>query len=345
MRKAVRFSAKSSLSAKQLFFLSKAQISNSTFIFGNMYSLHFAHYLRLDSSCKKGALSLEEEFDLLEVKLRETSGSFLNVSSSSLNLSRQDSLTSKESLASKNSVDSCDGAGSESSSGSDERRKSECEEMDTEGRAEGEPSAQKSAKLSSSPAPDAQENSNDSKDAHSTDDTSPRGSQSDTSSIISKDSAACMPLESEAMHKTPSSPVPHKNSIAVCLAPGLPFLLQNFQRYSVDELNDKVLDHLSKLENICREYNKMMIVIGYLPVYKGNFLKREEAAKINDILMTLDNYYSKHEMFRNKFIQYFQVSKVLKSPDMRKCGIYPTSNSYLLIGEKLQEFIFSLSAC
>ena len=89
----------------------------------------------------------------------------------------------------------------------------------------------------------------------------------------------------------------------------------------------------------------MMIVIGYLPVYKGNFLKREEAAKINDILMTLDNYYSKHEMFRNKFIQYFQVSKVLKSPDMRKCGIYPTSNSYLLIGEKLQEFIFSLSAC
>ena len=72
-------------------------------------------------------------------------------------------------------------------------------------------------------------------------------------------------------------------------------------------------------------------------------MKNKEAIKINEILMMLDECYSRHEMFGGRFVKYFQVSRVLKEPEMRKCGIYPTSGSYLLIGERLQEFIYGLS--
>ena len=297
MRKALRFSSKSSLSPKQLFFLSKAQISNSTFIFGNMYSLHFAHYLRLDSCCKKGALSLDEEFSLLEGKLKETCGK-LKVEQHDQD-NHEDMNDMNDSLNDHDDQESCS-----------------------------------SSSKNSSPTSEL--------------------SMSDASSSISDSClSACQNQNQNSLSSSLSNSSnlnqfglpnlkPHQSSIAVCLAPGLPFLLQNFQKYSCLELNNKVLTHLQKLDSISRHYNKMMIIIGYLPVYKGNFLKQEEAAKINDILMTLDNYYSGHEMFKNKFVQYFQVSKVLKSPDMRKCGIYPTCNSYMMIGEKLQEFIFSL---
>lgn len=318
MRKAVRFSNKSSLSPKQLFFLSKAQISNSTFIFGNMYSLHFAHYLRLESACKKGALSLDEEFQLLEDKLIETS-QFINP-----NKSFTDSpLATRNSTSSSSNSDSgCSSSGSTNSLNLTSTPNSTASSNGTP-----PPNSPKTpTKISLE-----RSGSNDSEN-------------SETNSIGSSNSnGSANGLDASAMHKAPSSPVPHKNSIAVCIAPGLPFLLQNFQKYSTEELRVQVENHLKKLDEICRKYNKMLIVIGYLPVYKGSFLRRDEANKINEILMTLDNSFSRHDMFKNKFIKYFQVSKVLKSPDMRKCGIYPTSNSYLLIGEKLQEFIFSLS--
>ena len=223
MRKALRFSSKSSLSPKQLFFLSKAQISNSTFIFGNMYSLHFAHYLRLDSCCKKGALSLDEEFSLLEGKLKETCGK--------LEVEQHDQDNHKDMNDSLNDHDEQESCSSSSKN--------------------------------SSPTSEL--------------------SMSDASSSISDSClSACQNQNSLSSSLSNSSNLnqfglpnlkPHQSSIAVCLAPGLPFLLQNFQKYSCLELNNKVLTHLQKLDSISRHYNKMMIIIGYLPVYKGNFLR------------------------------------------------------------------------
>ena len=272
MRKTTRLNSKQGLGQKQLFFLSKAQISNSTFIFGNMYSLHFSHYLKLNSSCKKGALSLDDEYNLLAEKLEETA--------------RPKSVPVN---------DNSNSASSENSSGA-------------------------------------------SSTSNMSDDESTASATNSNSTINSLSEPPC------AMSQAPQpSPIPHENSIACCIAPGLPFILQNFQKLSKSEIQEKIRLHLARLDAICRQYNKMLIVIGYLPVFKGQFLKSKEASKINDILMLLDNIFSKHSMFRTKFVKYFQVSRVLKEPEMRKCGIYPTSGSYLLIGEKLQEFIFNLS--
>ena len=328
MRKAVRFSMKSSLSPKQLFFLSKAQISNSTFVFGNMYSLHFAHYLRLETACKKGALSLDEEYNLLEEKLKETSRNFLNVTTP---VERRDSTrdrTGSQNSDNNSATSDC----SENSNSADSAYQSN-----------GSDSRPNSPRISVNnngfTTPKKVQNGNNS---NNPDDRKLSRTDSQTSDLSTTNSENSS-TPSDPMHKAPSSPVPHKNSIAVCLAPGLPYLLQNFQKSTAQELKDKILHHLNRLDAVCREYNKMLIVIGYLPVYKGTFLKKEEANKINEILMTLDTAFSTHQMFDNKFVKYFQISKVLKTPEMRKCGIYPTSNSYLIIGEKLQEYIYGLS--
>ena len=95
-----KFSSRN-LSPRQLFFLSKAQITNSAFVFGNMYSLHFAHYLRLDSSCKKGPLSLQEEQELL-IETLENVNSEPQSPNSSVNSSPNSSPTHRASSPNKN---------------------------------------------------------------------------------------------------------------------------------------------------------------------------------------------------------------------------------------------------
>lgn len=239
-----KFSSRN-LSPRQLFFLSKAQINNSAFVFGNMYSLHFAHYLRLDSSCKKGPLSLQEEQQLL-------SDTFEQVQSNS-------SLTSSPNSSPNNSP-------------------------------------------SSSPTHNPNSNSN-----------------SSTANQITH------------------------SDIAVCLAPGLPFILQHFQSLDKYTITDHIVKHMKKIDQICRKNNRMLIVGGYLPVKTGAFLTPAEANKINSVLLHLDDVLQKHKIFKNKFVKYFNLRSCVNDPELRNCGIYPTSACYKTIGHKLQEFILRIS--
>lgn len=235
-----KFSSRN-LSPRQLFFLSKAQISNSAFVFGNMYSLHFAHYLRLDSSCKKGPLSLQEEQELLTETL-ENVNSEPQSPNSSVNSSPNLSPTHRAGSPNKNS----------------------------------------------------------------------------------------------------NSSIKHSD-IAVCLAPGLPFILQNFQSLDRDTITEHIVKHMKKIDSICRKNNRMLIVGGYLPVKTGAFLTPAEASKINSVLLHLDNVLISHKIFKNKFVKYFNLRSSVSAPELRNCGIYPTSACYKMIGHKLQEFILRIS--
>lgn len=147
-------------------------------------------------------------------------------------------------------------------------------------------------------------------------------------------------LEQEFTTLSSSLKEQSSKSVVICPTPGLPTILTNYDSLDKDEIVDILLDHIYKLERLSRKYNRLFIVLGYLPVQQGKYLNDYQVAKINSILSFCNRIFETHSIFNSKIFRFFDTGKRLPNPKIRACGIYPTGTTYRQIGNKVREYIF-----
>ena len=129
-------------------------------------------------------------------------------------------------------------------------------------------------------------------------------------------------------------------SVIIYPVPGLPSILNQFHKLEKMELASDLLCHINKLDQLCKNHKKMLIVVGYLPVTQGKYLSDSEASQVNESLMYIDGVLKSNNMFKKRLTRYFPAVENLKSPEIRKCGIYPTSTCYRRMGQMVRDYIF-----